>query len=160
MNIYETIKNIRSKCDNYIDPDLVVMTVNDNCTLGENNLSEIEECGISPKDKFEDKVLKILKKENIFIIIGMLSFIPILNECDIFSFEDETIKLTKNEFENHADEKEVYFGMLIKKNTNHYIIGTTDLCNCKIDSCFREVKKDDGEFYKKLEEIIQKMIIN
>jgi len=107
MNIYETIKNIRSKCDNYIDPDLVVMTVNDNCTLGKNNLSEIEEYDISPNDKFEDKVLKILKKENIFIIIGMLSFIPILNECDIFSFEDETIKLTKNEFENHADEKEV-----------------------------------------------------
>lgn len=89
----------------------------------------------------------------------MLAFIPILNECDIFSFRDETITLTPEEFQQYGDLKEEYFGILVKKNSCDFIIGSCDLCGCKIDSSFREIKKSENNFYKKINEIIQSNII-
>lgn len=47
-----------------------------------------------------------------------------------------------------------------RKNTENYTIGIIDLCNCKVESGFREVKKSDDGFYKKLDEIISEMIIS
>ena len=46
------------------------------------------------------------------------------------------------------------------KNSSNYIIGTIDLCGCKIESCFRPIKKSDEGLYEKLDEIISKMIIS
>jgi len=104
--------------------------------------------------------MKILKDENIFINCGMLAFIPIVNECDIFSAEDKTIKITQDEYEKNAHENELYFGILIEKNSSNSIMGTIDLCGCKIESCFRPIKKSDEGLYEKLDEIISKMIIS
>lgn len=160
MNVYESIKNIRANCNNYIDPDLVATIIDENHYMGNNNIMEITGYGISPDDSYEDRVMKILKEENIFINCGMLAFIPMLNECDIFSVSDETIKITQEEFDLNAQEKECYFGILIEKNSSNYTLGIIDLCNCKVESSFREVKKSDDGFYKKLDEIINEMIIS
>lgn len=160
MNVYKSIKNIRANCNNYIDPDLVATIIDENHYMGNDNIMEITGYGISPDDSYEDRVMKILKEENIFINCGMLAFIPMLNECDIFSVSDETIKITQEEFDLNAQEKECYFGILIEKNSSNYTIGIIDLCNCKVESGFREVKKSDGGFYKKLDEIISEMIIS
>ena len=160
MNICETIKNIRSSCDNYADPDLVSTIINDNLTMGKNNFEKIEGYGIDPSDSYEEKFLKILKEENIFISFGMLVFIPILNECDVYSIEDETIKITQEEFDANAQEKEGFFGILIEKNSQNYTIGIIELCNCKVGSSFRPIKKSETGFYKKIEEIIEKRIIS
>ena len=35
-----------------------------------------------------------------------------------------------------------------------------DLCNCKVESRFREIKKSEKGFYKKIAEIIDEMIIH
>ena len=35
-----------------------------------------------------------------------------------------------------------------------------DLCNCKVESGFREIKKSDDGLYKKITEIINEMIIS
>lgn len=160
MDVYESIKNIRAKCDNYIEPDLVSTIIDDNSYMGSNNILEIEGYGISDDDSYEDRFMKILKSENIFISCGMLAFIPMLNECDIFSIADETIKITQDEFNENAKEKEVFFGILIEKNTSNYTIGIIDLCNCKVESCFREIKKSEKGFYKKIAGIIDEMIIH
>lgn len=160
MNVYESIKNIRANCNNYIDPDLVATIIDENHYMRNNNIMEITGYGISPDDSYEDRVMKILKEENIFINCGMLAFIPIMNECDIFSVSDETIKITQEEFDLNAQEKECYFGILIEKNSSNYTIGIIDLCNCKVESGFREVKKSDDGLYKKLDEIISEMIIS
>lgn len=159
MRISETIKNIRATCDNYIDSNLVSTVIYDNYCMGSNNISEITDYDISPEDSYEEKVLKILKHENVFLSFGMLVFIPMMYECDIYSTTDETIKITKNDYMDYAKEKEVFFGILIEKNTTKYKIGIIDLCNCKIESCFREIKKSENGLYKKLEEIIEKRII-
>ena len=60
----------------------------------------------------------------------------------------------------NAKEKEVFFGILIEKNTSNYTIGIIDLCNCKVESHFREIKKSEKGFYKKIAEIIDEMIIH
>ena len=160
MNVYKTIKNIRAKCNNYIEPDLVSTIIDDNGYMGSNNIQEITGYGISDRDSYEERFLKILKKENIFISCGMLAFIPMINECDIFSVADETIKITQEEFDENAEEKEVFFGILIEKNTANYTVGIIDLCNCKVGSCFREIKKSENGFYRKIAEIIDEMIIS
>lgn len=160
MNVYESIKNIRANCNNYIDPDLVATIIDENHYMGNNNIMEITGYGISPDDSYEDRLMKILKEENIFINCGMLAFIPIMNEYDIFSVSDETIKITQEEFDLNAQEKECYFGILIEKNSSNYTLGIIDLCNCKVESGCREVKKSDDGFYKKLDEIISEMIIS
>lgn len=160
MDVYETIKNIRAKCNNYVEPDLVSTIIDDNFYMGNNNIQEITGYEISDDDSYEERFMKILKKENIFISCGMLAFIPMINECDIFSVTDETIKITQEEFDENAKEKEVFFGIFIEKNTSNYTIGIIDLCNCKVGSCFREIKKSENGFYKKIAEIIDEMIIS
>ena len=160
MDVCKTIKNIRAKCDIYVASNQVATIIDDNHYLGSNIFCEIEGYGITIKDSYEERFMKILKRENIFVNCGMLAFIPMINECDIFSIADETIKITQEEFDENAKEKEVYFGFLIEKNSTNYTIGVIDLCNCKIESCFREIKKSNTGLYKKLEEIIDDMIIS
>ena len=53
--------------------------------MGSNNIGELKKYGIKNEDSYVEKVLKVLKHENIFITFGMLAFIPMFNECDIFS---------------------------------------------------------------------------
>ena len=67
MNLSETIKNIRASCNNYVDPDLVATVIHDNYYMGSNNISELEQYDISIDDSFEEKILKILKHENVFL---------------------------------------------------------------------------------------------
>ncbi len=159
MNISETIKNIKATCDNYVDQDLVATVIHDNYYMGSNNISELNKFDIEKQDSFEEKILKILKHENIFLNIGMYAFIPILNECDIYSTQDYNLKLSEDEFEKYANEKERIFGILIKKDSTDYIIGSCDLCGCSIDAAFKEIEPSDFEFYKKIKEIIDSKII-
>ena len=159
MRIGETIRNIRSKCDNYIDSDLVATVIHDNYYMGTNNILEFYEYGIKNEDAYEERILKILKHENVFLAIGMYTFIPVINECDIYSVNDYNLKLSDEEFEKYANEKERIFGILIKKGSNDFVIGSTDLCGCSIDASFKEIEKSDFEFYKKLEKIIDELII-
>ena len=160
MDVYETIKNIRAKCDIYVAPDFVATIIDENNYMGSNNLSETEGYGIKKDDSYEDKFMKIMKEENIFINCGMLAFIPMINECDIFSIVDDTIKITQEEYDENADENEVYFGILIEKDSSNYRIGMIDLCNCKVESSFKEIKKSDDGLYKRLAEIIDEIIIS
>lgn len=159
IRISETIKNIRASCDNYVDPNLVATVIHDDYYMGTNNITELTEFGININDSFEEKILKILKHENVFLNIGMYAFIPILNECDIYSTDDFNFKLTQEEFDKYANEKERVFGILIKRDSSDYIIGSCDLCGCGIDAAFKQIEKSDLDFYKKLEEIIDKRII-
>ena len=50
MNIYETIKNIRASCDNYIDPNLLAFIIDDNNYMGTNNILEIKGYDIAEDD--------------------------------------------------------------------------------------------------------------
>lgn len=159
MNVSETIKNIRASCKDYVDPDLVATVIHDNLYMGTTNITELDAYGISADDTFEERVLKILKHENIFLNLGMYVFIPIVNECDIYSTEDHHLKLSGEEFEKYANEKERVFGILIEKDSTDYIIGSCDLCGCSIDAAFKEIEPSDFEFYKKLRDIIDKRII-
>ena len=83
---------------------------------------------------------KILKHKNVFLNIGMYAFVPVINECDIYSTEDYNLKLSNEEFEKYANEKERVFGILIKKESEDYIIGSCDLCGCSIDATFKEIE--------------------
>ena len=159
MNLNETIKNIRSSCNNYVDPDLVATVIHDNYYMGSNNIEELDKFGIESDDSFEEKISKILKHENVFLNIGMYTFIPVINECDIYSTEDYNLKLSEEEFEKYSNEKERVFGILIKKDSTDYIIGSCDLCGCSIDAAFNEIEPSDFDFYKKIEEIIDSKII-
>ena len=42
MNIEKSIENIVAKCDNYIDPQLAICIIRDNCTMGSNNIGELK----------------------------------------------------------------------------------------------------------------------
>ena len=159
MNIKKTIRNIVDNCDNYIDPDLVAIIINDNYTLGSNNFSEIDDFGICPDDTYEKRLMKILEHENIFIICGVISFIPILSECDVYSIDDETFKMNPHEYTDSLKDDEYYFGFLIGNNGDDYLIGTVDLCTCNINSRFREVTVNEKELYVKLKDIIEKKFI-
>ncbi|MEE0935394.1 MAG: hypothetical protein U0L42_06955 [Methanobrevibacter sp.] len=159
MNVSETIKNIRSSCDNYVDPDLVATVIHDNYYMGSNNIEELDKFDIKTDDSFEEKILKILKHENVFLNLGMYAFIPVINECDIYSTEDYNLKLSEDEFEKYANEKERVFGILIKKDSTDYVIGSCDLCGCSIDAAFKEIEPSELDFYKKIEEIIDTKII-
>lgn len=159
MNVSETIKNIRSSCNNYVDPDLVATVIHDNYYMGSNNIEELDKFDIKTDDSFEEKILKILKHENVFLNLGMYAFIPVINECDIYSTEDYNLKLSEDEFEKYANEKERVFGILIKKDSTDYVIGSCDLCGCSIDAAFKEIEPSELDFYKKIEEIIDTKII-
>lgn len=159
MNIKETIKNIRASCNNYVDPDLFAFIIDDDFHMGTNNISEIEGYGIEDDDSYEERLLKIHERENIFLPVGMMTFMPIINECDLFCEKDYNLKLTQEEFDENADEEEKLFGILIKKGNNDYIIGKTDVCNCSIDASFEKIEKSESEFYEKIEKIISEKII-
>lgn len=159
MNLSETIKNIRATCDNYVDPNLLAFIIDDDGYMGTNNILEIEGYGIEESDSYEERLLKIHESENIFLPAGMMTFMPIINECDIFSSEDYNLQLTQDEFDEYADSEEKLFGILIKKDSNDYLIGKTDVCSCSIDASFEEFKKTDCEFYNKIKEIIDNKII-
>ena len=159
MNLSETIKNIRATCNNYIDPDLLAFIIDDDDYMGTNNILEIEKYGIKNDDSYEERLLKISKNENIFIPVGMMTFMPIVNECDLFSTEDYNIKLTQEEFDTYSDSEEKLFGILIKKNSTEYIIGKTDVCSCSADASFVELEKRDCEFYNTIEKIVKEKII-
>ena len=159
MNIKETIKNIRASCNNYVDPDLFAFIIDDDFHMGTNNISEIEGYGINDDDSYEERLLKIHERENIFLPVGMMTFMPIINECDLFCEKDYNLKLTQEEFDENADEEEKLFGILIKNNSNDYIIGKTDVCNCSIDASFEKIEKSESEFYEKIEKIISEKII-
>lgn len=159
MNISKTIKNIRATCNNYVDPDLFAFIIDDDNHMGTNNILEINGYGINESDSYEERLLKIHKSENIFLPVGMMTFMPILNECDLFCENDYNLKLSQEEFKEYASEEEKLLGILIKKDSNDYIIGKTDTCNCSVDSSFEKIEKSDSEFYKKIEEIIDNEII-
>lgn len=160
MNISETIKNIRASCDNYVDKDMVATVIHDDYYMGTNNILEFNEYEIKSEDSYEDRILKILRHENVFLAVGMYVFIPVINECDIYSINDYNLKLTQEEFDKYANEKERIFGILLKKDSKDLVIGSTDLCGCKIDASFKEIEKSDLDFYKKIEEIIDEVIIS
>ena len=134
MNIKETIKNIRASCNNYVDPNLFAFIIDDDFHMGTNNILEIEGYGIGNNDTYEERLMKIHEKENIFLPLGMMTFMPIINECDLFCEKDYNLKLTQEEFDENADEEEKLFGILIKKDSDEYNIGKTDVCNCSIDA--------------------------
>lgn len=160
MNLKETIKNIRATCDNYVDPDLLAFIIDDDNHMGTNNMLEIKGYGITNDDSYEDRLLKIHNDENIYLPLGMMTFMPILNECDIFSTEDYNLQLTPEEFDKYSDNQEKLFGILIKKGSDEYIIGKSDTCNCSLDSSFEKLEKTDSEFYKTIEKIVKEKIID
>ena len=160
MNLSETIKNIRATCNNYVDPNLLAFIIDDDDHMGTNDIMEIEGYEIADDDSYEERLLKIHKKENIFLPAGMMTFMPIINECDIFSTDDHNLQLTCEEFETYADEEEKLFGILIKKDSNEYIIGKTDVCNCSVDARFEKIEKTDSKLYETIEEIINEKIIS
>ena len=159
MNLSETIKNIRSTCNNYVDPNLLAFLIDDDGHMGTNNILEIEGYSISDEDSYEERLLKIHEKENIYLPLGMMTFMPIINECDIFSHEDYSLQLSKEEFEKYADEQEILFGILIKKGSDEYIIGKSDTCNCSIDSKFEKIEKNNDKFYQIIEKIANEKVI-
>ena len=160
MNLSETIKNIRASCNNYVDPNQLAFIIDDDNHMGTNNILEIEGYGIEDDDSYEERLLKIHKSENIFLPCGVMTFMPIINECDLFSSEDYNVKLTPEEFEAFADEEEKLFGILIKKDSTEYKIGQTDVCSCSVDASFVEFEKIDGEFNATIEKIVKEKIID
>ena len=62
-------------------------------------------------------------------------------------------------FEKYGDEQERLFGILIKKDSDEYLIGKSDTCSCSVDSSFEELEKTDSEFYKTIEKIVKEKII-
>ena len=160
MNLSETIKNIRATCNNYIDPNLLAFLIDDNDYMKTNNIMEIEGYEITDNDTYEERLLKIHKSENIYLPLGMMTFMPIANECDIFSFSDYNLKLTPEEFDCYSDSEEKLFGILVKKNSDEYIIGKSDVCNCSVDSSFEKLEKRDCEFYNTIEKIVIEKIID
>ena len=159
MNISETIKNIRATCNNYVDPNLLVFIIDDNGYMGTNNILEIEGYGIEDNDSYVERIVKIHESENIFLPFGVMTFMPIINECDLFSTEDYNVQLTQDEFNTYADEEEKLFGILIKKDSTDYKIGQTATCSCSVDASFEEFEKIDCEFYNTIEKIVKEKII-
>ena len=159
MNLSETIKNIRASCDNYMDPNLLAFLIDDDNYMGTNNILEIKGYNITDEDTYEERLLKISKSENIFLPIGMMTFMPLINECDLFSDDDYNLHLTQEEFDTYVDSEEKLFGILIKKDSDEYIIGKTDVCSCSVDASFEKLEKTDCEFYNTIEKIVKEKII-
>ena len=162
MNIKKTTENIYQHCDSYVDADLVATVIDDNYYMGSSNILELKEYDIEDEDTFSERIEKILKYTRENGIVPNLTTTGInitLNECDIYSKKDYNFKLSQEEFDVYSHEKERMFGILIKKGSDEYIIGSCDLCGCSIDASFVEIKKSNLEFYKKLKEIIDNEII-
>ena len=160
MNVSKTIENIRASCKNYVDPNLLAFVIDDDYHMGTNNICDMDDFYIKKDDSYEERLLKVLKHHHIFLPVGMMTFIPFLNECDIFAENDHNLKLTAEEFEKYACEEEKLFGILIRKNSDEYLIGKTDVCSCSVNASFEELEKTDFEFYKKIEEMINEKIIS
>jgi hypothetical protein len=159
MDLKKTIKNIRATCNYYVDPNLLAFVIDDDCHMGTNNILEIEGYGIGNDDSYEERLLKIHKSKNIFLSLGVMTFMPIINECDLFCENDYNFKLTQEEFDEYASQEEKLFGILVKKDSSEYIIGKTDTCNCSIDASFEKIEKSDSALYRKIEKIIEEKII-
>ena len=160
MNLSETIKNIRASCKNYMDPNMLAFIIDDDDYMGTNNILDIDGYGINDGDTYEERLLKISESENIFLPLGVMTFMPMINECDVFSDEDYTFQLTQEEFDAYSDKEEKLFGILIKKGSDEYVIGKTDVCSCSIDASFEKLEKTDCEFYNTIEKIVNKKIID
>jgi hypothetical protein len=160
MELRQTIENIRAGCNNYVDPNLFAFIISDDYNMGTNNILEIRGYGIADDDSYEERLLKIHKSENIFLATGVMTFMPILNECDIFSTEDHHFTLTQEEFDAFADSEEKLFGILIGKDSTDFKIGKTDVCNCSVDAYFEEFEKTDCEFYRNIEKIVKEKIMD
>lgn len=160
MNLKETIKNIRATCNNYVDPDLLAFIIDDDNHMGTNNILEINSYNIKDTDSYAERLMKIHESENIFLPCGMMTFMPIINECDIFSTKDYNMQLTAEEFNAYSDEEEKLFGILVEKQSNEYIIGKTDVCSCSVDASFEKIEKNDCEFFNTVEKIIKEKIID
>ena len=59
MDVYETIKNIRSVCNNYMDPDLVATVIDDNYYMGSNSIDEMQGYDISDDDSYEENIYTV-----------------------------------------------------------------------------------------------------
>ena len=129
-------------------------------TWGQTTSLKSRDMASPPDDSYEERLLKIHESENIYLPLGMMTFMPILNECDIFSVDDYNLQLTEDEFKLYGDEQERLFGILIKKGSNEYLIGKSDTCSCSIDSSFEEFEKTDCEFYNIIEKIVKEKIID
>jgi hypothetical protein len=160
MNIGKTIKNIRAACNNYVDPNLLAFIIDDDCHMGTNNITEIEGYGITDNDSYEERLLKIHESENIFLPLGMMTFMPIVNECDLFCEKDYHLELAQEEFDTYFDKEEKLFGILVKKQSNEYVIGKTDVCSCSIDARFEKLEQKDCEFYRTIEQIVKEKIMD
>ena len=160
MNLAKTIENIRKNCSNYMDPDLMAFIINDNYIMGSNNILEINDYGISESDSYTERLLKIHEKKDIFLPCGMMTFMPFINECDIFSDKDYNIKLSENDFEKYSDSEEKLFGILVKKADYKYLIGKSDVCSCSVDAKFEEILESESEFYEMILKIITEKIID
>ncbi|WP_407412812.1 hypothetical protein [Methanobrevibacter sp.] len=160
MDLEKTITNIRASCNNYIDPNIFAFIISDDMYMGTNNILEIEGYGIENTDSYEKRLLKIARSENIFLPVGVMTFMPILNECDLFSVDDYHFDLTKEDFNLYSSDEEKLLGILVKKDSTDYIIGKTDVCSCSVDASFEKLAESDSEFYKKIKEIVESRIIS
>ena len=75
------------------------------------------------------------------------------------SNDDYHFDLTAEEFDLYSSEEEKLFGILIKKGSDDYLIGKTDVCSCSVDASFVEFEKSDSKLYLKIKEIIDSKII-
>ena len=76
--------------------------------MGENNIMDITGYDICDDDSFEERLLKIHKSEHIFLAFGMMTFMPIFNECDLFRDEDYHLILLKMSLKNTVIQKKSY----------------------------------------------------
>ncbi len=127
--------------------------------MGSNNIDELKKYDIENEDSYVEKALKVLKHENIFITFGMLAFIPLFNECDIFSIEDKTISLSSEEFQKYGDLKEEYFGVLIEKTAITLLSAAVIYVDVKLIHHLDKSKKSEDNFYKTINTIIESNII-
>jgi hypothetical protein len=97
--------------------------------------------------------------KNIFLPVGVMTLMPIINECDLFCEMDYNVKLTQEEFGKYASKEEKLFGILVVKDSSDYLIGKTDTCSCSIDASFEKIEKSDSTLYRKIEKIIEEKII-
>lgn len=160
MDLQKTITNIRASCNNYIDSNLFAFIISDDMYMGTNNILEIDGYSIESADPYEERLLKISENENIFLPVGVMTFMPILNECDLFSVDDYHFDMTQEEFDLYSSGEEKLLGILVKKGSTEYLIGKTDVCNCSVDASFEKLVESDSEFYKKIKEIVESRIIS
>ncbi|MCQ2972018.1 MAG: hypothetical protein MJ209_01815 [archaeon] len=132
MNLEKTINNVKSLCESYVEPESAIVHIN--------------------KDYF------IMKEPSDYIFINCGLFIPapFFNEVDVYSVDKDIVSLTEEEFLKYGGLGEKYFGILVKEEA--YTFGYIDLCDCKIDSGFTELKESNNPLYNKIVEIATKFM--